>query len=63
MLYIFKKMCIIARNQDRGLAAVATLENEGLKPCFHQLDITDHESIITLRDFFTRKISRPRRTR
>ena len=39
-----------ARNEERGRAAVADLEKEGLQPKFHQLDITDHASIVKLRD-------------
>ena len=40
----------VARNTERGLAAIGELEKDGLKPNFHQLDITDHNSIVALRD-------------
>lgn len=36
---------LTARNEQLGLAAVKELEKEGLKPKFHQLDITDKNSI------------------
>ena len=42
---------IEARNPELGQAAVQELGKEGLHPKFHQLDITDHASIIALRDF------------
>lgn len=42
---------LTARNPDLGKAAVQELEKEGLHPKFHQLDITDHASIVALRDF------------
>ena len=42
---------LLARDQSRGLEAVATLEKEGLHPKFHQLDIDDEESIEKLRQF------------
>ena len=45
--------CSSARNVGRGEAAVADLEKEGLKPKFHQLDITDHASIVKLADFLS----------
>jgi len=35
---------LTARNEEAGKAAVAELEKEGLKPQFHQLDITDPTS-------------------
>jgi len=41
---------LTARNEERGLAAVKELEKEGLKPKFHQLDITDKNSVEKLRD-------------
>ncbi|XP_026556326.1 carbonyl reductase [NADPH] 1-like [Pseudonaja textilis] len=46
---------LTARNPERGKAAVTQLSGEGLKPLFHQLDITDLESIQTLRDFLKEK--------
>jgi len=42
---------LLARDETRGLAAVAALENEGLHPKFHQLDIDDQESINKLHQF------------
>ncbi|GFR66190.1 carbonyl reductase [NADPH] 1 [Elysia marginata] len=42
---------LTARNPDLGKAAVQELEKEGLHPKFHQLDISDHASIVALRDF------------
>lgn len=47
MCYLFTS----ARDEGRGKAAIAELEKENLHPKFHQLDITDHESIVRLRDF------------
>ena len=40
---------LTARNEELGRAAVAKLEAEGLKPKFHQLDITSTESIESLK--------------
>lgn len=46
-------MILTARNEDLGREAVAKLEGEGLKPLFHQLDITspDSDSIAAIRQF------------
>ena len=44
-----------ARDVGRGQAAVAELEKEGLKPNFHQLDISDTQSITSLRDYLKEK--------
>lgn len=41
---------LTARNPDLGKTAVAELEKEGLKPRFHQLDITNQKSVEALRD-------------
>ena len=38
-----------ARNADFGLAAAEELKKEGLNPIFHQLDITDVDSIDDLK--------------
>ncbi|KAH0624847.1 hypothetical protein JD844_032696 [Phrynosoma platyrhinos] len=46
---------LTSRDIERGKAAVAELQKEGLKPLFHQLDITDLQSIRTLRDFLREK--------
>ncbi|GFS22776.1 carbonyl reductase [NADPH] 1 [Elysia marginata] len=42
---------LTARDESRGRATVASLEREGLRPKFHQLDITDHASVVRLKDF------------
>ncbi|CAH1780752.1 unnamed protein product [Owenia fusiformis] len=42
---------LTARDETRGQEAVASLEKEGLKPKFHQLNIDDLASIQRLRDF------------
>lgn len=39
------------RNEENGRRAVAKLEEEGLKPKFHQLDIDSAESIENLRKY------------
>ena len=44
-----------ARDVGRGQAAVAELEKEGLKPKFHQLDISNTQSITLLRDYLKEK--------
>lgn len=36
---------LTARNEKRGLDAVEALKIEGLNPVFHQLDVTDKESV------------------
>ena len=41
----------IARNSEEGLKAVEQLKEEGLSAKFHQLDITDKESIAKLKDY------------
>jgi len=46
---------LTARDEGRGHAAVQSLESEGFKPKFHQLDITDHNSIINLHDFLQKE--------
>lgn len=40
---------LTSRDVDRGQKAVAELEKEGLKPKFHQLDITKKDSIAALK--------------
>ena len=42
---------LTARNEERGREAVAKLNEEGLQPKFHQLDVTDSVSVSKLRDF------------
>lgn len=46
---------LTSRDVGRGTAAVENLKTEGLKPLFHQLDITDPESVRVARDFFLEK--------
>nr|XP_008273073.1 carbonyl reductase [NADPH] 1 [Oryctolagus cuniculus] len=46
---------LTARDEARGRAAVQQLQDEGLSPRFHQLDITDLQSIRALRDFLLRE--------
>jgi carbonyl reductase 1 len=58
-LTVAKELCktfdgivyITARDEARGRAAVAELENLGLKPAFHQLDIDSLDSIKTFRKY------------
>ncbi|XP_038079339.1 carbonyl reductase [NADPH] 1-like isoform X1 [Patiria miniata] len=42
---------LTARNEERGKEAVARLNQEGLQPKFHQLDVTDRDSVRKLKDF------------
>lgn len=42
---------LTARDVGRGEAAIAELEKLGLKPKFHQLDVTDQKSLETFHDF------------
>ncbi|XP_005106266.1 carbonyl reductase [NADPH] 1 [Aplysia californica] len=42
---------LTARDEGRGKEAVDALKKEGLNPLFHQLDITEHSTVVTLRDF------------
>lgn len=42
---------LTSRDVTRGQEAIQTLEKEGLKPKFHQLDISDPNSVVQLRDF------------
>ncbi|NXV55508.1 CBR1 reductase, partial [Molothrus ater] len=46
---------LTSRDAGRGQAAVAQLQQEGLHPLFHQLDIDDLQSIRALRDFLKDK--------
>lgn len=46
---------LTSRNEALGLEAVKTLNEMGLKPEFHQLDITDTESVKVLADFIKTK--------
>ncbi|XP_076753421.1 carbonyl reductase [NADPH] 1 [Xylocopa sonorina] len=42
---------LTARDDTRGMNAVKQLEEQGLKPKFHQLDVTDEASISTFHDY------------
>ncbi|KAF9807968.1 hypothetical protein SFRURICE_017140 [Spodoptera frugiperda] len=46
---------LTSRNIERGKKAVTELEKEGLKPNYHQLDITDKNSLETFRDYIKNK--------
>lgn len=46
---------LTSRDEGRGRAAVAELNKLGLKPEYHQLDVTDKASISTLKDFLLKK--------
>ncbi|XP_021941630.1 carbonyl reductase [NADPH] 1-like [Zootermopsis nevadensis] len=46
---------LTARNVGRGEAAVAELKKLGLKPKFHQLDITDQNSLDTFYDYMKKE--------
>ncbi|XP_012348569.1 carbonyl reductase [NADPH] 1-like [Apis florea] len=56
---IVKQLCkqfdgvvyLTARDVNRGLNAIKQLEKQGLKPKFHQLDITDDNSISTFYNY------------
>lgn len=43
----------LARDEDRGRAAVVELEKEGLHPKFHRLDVDDQGSIERLKKFLS----------
>ena len=61
--YVVRRLCrsfdgdvlLTARDVDRGKEAVKLLEAEGLKPKFHQLDITSDESVSKLKDFLEKE--------
>ena len=46
---------LTSRSEERGLEAVKDLEAMGLEAKFHQLDVTDQESIETLKIFLKEK--------
>jgi len=56
---IVKELCskfdgivyLTSRNESRGLAATQELNQEGLHPMYHQLDIDDEKSVVALRDY------------
>ncbi|KAJ8725989.1 hypothetical protein PYW07_000687 [Mythimna separata] len=46
---------LTSRDDGRGKAAVAKLNELGLKPEYHQLDVTDRDSVIRFRDHIKEK--------
>lgn len=46
---------LTSRNIERGQKAIAELEKEGLKPKYHQLDVTDKQSLEIFRDYMKEK--------
>lgn len=53
ILYIWN--IFSARSETRGLKAVVVLRNEGLNPIFHQLDVTNPDSILLLKNVIEEK--------
>ena len=59
---IVKRLCkefdgdvyLTARDAANGLKAVAKLEEEGLHPKFHQLDITSQDSVENLKQYLVK---------
>lgn len=49
------KVYLTSRDEERGNEAVKILQDEGLQPSFHQLDILDTKSIQNLRDYLMEK--------
>lgn len=45
---------LTSRSDERGLAAVAQLNELGLTPAYHQLDVTDRNSVLRFRDHIKR---------
>ena len=62
-LAIVRRLCkefegdvyLTARSEERGKEAVAKLQAEGLKPRFHQLDITSGDSVEALKQYMIQK--------
>ena len=58
-LAIVRRLCkefngdtvLTSRDETLGREAIRTLEHEGLRPMYHQLDITSQESIDQLKSF------------
>ncbi|KAJ8707332.1 hypothetical protein PYW08_010584 [Mythimna loreyi] len=46
---------LTSRNIERGKKAIEDLEKEGLKPKYHQLDVTDKQSLEVFRDYIQNK--------
>ncbi|XP_014359075.2 carbonyl reductase [NADPH] 3 [Papilio machaon] len=46
---------LTSRDEERGKKAVSELNKEGLSPLYHQLDISDKESVEVFRDFIKQK--------
>ena len=42
---------LTSRDQARGLAAIKELEQEGLSPKYHLLDIDNEQTIVKMREF------------
>lgn len=51
-------VCLTSRDVSRGLQATKQLEEEGLKCDYHQLDITDLESVSKFTDYVRTKYGR-----
>ena len=49
------KLVLMAWDEARGRAAAQQLQTKGPSPLFHQLDITDLQSIRALRDFLRKE--------
>ena len=54
-LCAFPSVVPVARDESRGLEAVRQLKEEQLDAQFHQLDITDTDSIARLKEFLQTK--------
>lgn len=46
---------LTSRDVERGQKAVSELQNDGLAPKFHQLDVTDPNSVTNFRDYIKEK--------
>ena len=46
---------LTSRDEQRGRDALAKLQSEGLSPKYHQLDITDMESVTRLKEFLVQQ--------
>jgi len=46
---------LTSRDEEKGLEAVSSLNNEGLYPKFHELDLGNAETVVKLRDFMVEK--------
>ena len=50
-----KIVYLTSRNEELGQKAIKEFEESGLKPRYHQLDVTDQNSINRLRDYLVEK--------